>query len=1175
LRFSKLRLTGFKSFVDPTELVIEEGLTGVVGPNGCGKSNLVEALRWVMGESNARQMRGGGMDDVIFGGTDKRPSRNMAEVALTVDNSDRRAPSQFNDSVDLEIVRRIERDKGSHYKVNGRETRARDVQLLFADAATGSRSAGLVSQGKIGSIISAKPTDRRALLEEAANIRGLHSRRHEAELRLKAAEQNLEKLEEVLKALESQRQGLRRQAKQAQRYRGLSEQIRRAESIVLHRRWLDIKSERGGAGEALAKANDRVVEATRLASEAATVQSEAALALPDLRKNEAAAAAELQRMTATRSELEAEARRIATAKSEAETRLRQINDDIVRESTLLEEATAALERLAGEREALVRAGDGEAETQAESQARLTAANRAAEDAETAVHAATEAIAIADAKRASLERQARQATERLERLERQQAEMAARRTELAEQAVPETERTSAGLALTEAEETLAAAEAALPAAREAREAAKHAEQAAREALRAIDGELSGLRAEADGLRRLLVETDEGGAPIVDALVVEPGFETALGAALGDDLEAPLLAEAALQDVSHQNGSHQDGSHQDKLATGWRDGEPGAPAPAASWPDGVTPLSAHVTAPRALARRLSLIGLASDAATARAAQKTLQSGARIVTKDGGLWRWDGFSVAPGAPSAAVIRLERRNRLAELEEAIGVADRRRNDAVETGTRAERALAETEASVETARAAVSDASEAVSRTRSAKAEIESRIAAVETKLAALDDGAARLATEREEAAQQKSSAETGLAEIPDIDALRRQSQSLRAEMAERRTELVEIRSAHDQLIREAEQRRSRLSGVEGEIRSWSERKDRAGTRLGELDERKTSEDAEIGRLDARPAQIAEQQAKLTGLVEAAEIKRQEAADILVKAESRQGELDRLAREGERAASEAREDKVRAESALERINQDLRTTRERIAERLECEPDEILEKAGIDPNEPLADTEQVQSKLDRLIGEREGMGPVNLRAEAELEELDLQIEGMENERDDLTAAIAKLRSGIAALNREGRERLLEAFHKVERHFKTLFQTLFGGGEAHLRLTDADDPLEAGLEIMASPPGKKLQVMSLLSGGEQALTAIALVFAVFLTNPAPICVLDEVDAPLDDTNVNRFCRLLEMITKETGTRFLVITHHRMTMTRMDRLFGVTMAERGVSHLVSVDMSRAERLRESA
>ncbi|MFX4220466.1 MAG: AAA family ATPase [Thalassobaculum sp.] len=1154
MHFSKLRLTGFKSFVEPTELVIEEGLTGVVGPNGCGKSNLVEALRWVMGETSAKQMRGGGMDDVIFGGTDSRPPRNMAEVGLYVANDDRRAPAQFNHADELEITRRIEREKGSHYRVNGKDVRARDVQLLFADAATGARSAGLVSQGKIGSIVQAKASDRRALLEEAANIRGLHTRRHEAELRLRAAEQNLERLDDVLKALEGQRAALRRQARQAQRYRDLSEKIRQAESIVLHARWTHTMEERRKAGAALAEARDRVTTATQQAAAASTAQTDSAAALPGLRQNEAEASAELQRLTVARSELDAEERRIATARSEAETRLRQIADDVIREKTLVEEAAASLARLIEERDALVAAGEGEAEAQEASAAALAKANRDAEEAEDAVHKTTEAIAVADARRAALERQVRQAEERIARLDRQQAELAERRADLVRQAVPEAERAAAGQAVAEAAAAAEAAEAGIPQAQQARDTALEAEKEARAASREIEAAVSELETEATGLRRLLMQAKNEAAPVVDAVTVSPGYEAALGAALGDDLEAPALSADA-----------------EATAGGWRGG---AGADDVDWPAGIETLAPHVTAPDVLSPRLARIGIAADPSAAAAAQPSLAPGMRIVTREGGMWRWDGFVQTPGAPSAAAIRLERRNRLADLDRqlaerrgALDVARSETEHAAET-------LAAAEEAVETARRTRNAASDALSKTKSAAAEIDSRVAAVDTKLAALDDGAVRLAGEREEASTADRQAKDELTTLPDVEALRTDSARLRAAQSERRAELVEARTEHDRLVRDAQSRRSRLSSTESDITSWEQRRERADTRLADLDSRRRGEEAEIARLASRPAEIAEEREKVVALIEASEARRKQAADALVSAESRQTELDRVARETERAAGEAREARIRAEAQLEQINQTLRVERERIMERLECTPDEILAKAGIDPETPLPDAEQTQRTLDRLTGEREGLGPVNLRAETELEELDEQIEGMERERDDLTGAIQRLRSAIAALNKEGRERLLAAFNQVDGHFQTLFRRLFGGGEAHLKLTEADDPLEAGLEIMASPPGKKMQHLSLLSGGEQALTAAALVFAVFLTNPSPICVLDEVDAPLDDTNVDRFCSLLQDIVKETGTRFLVITHHRMTMARMDRLFGVTMAERGVSQLVSVDLARAERLRDA-
>ena len=1153
MKFSKLRLSGFKSFVDPTELVIEEGLTGVVGPNGCGKSNLVEALRWVMGETSAKQMRGGEMNDVIFGGSDKRPSRNLAEVGLSIANDDRRAPAQFNDADELQITRRIERDKGSNYRVNGKDVRARDVQLLFADAATGARSAGLVSQGRIGNVIQAKPGDRRVLLEEAANIRGLHTRRHEAELRLKAAEQNMERLEDVLKALEGQRAALRRQARQAQRYRELSEQIRFAEAVVLHARWKQTIADREAAGRAVVEAGDAVARATEAAAQATTRQAETAAALPALRQAEVEASAELQRLLVARGELDAEEQRITTAKTETESRLRHIADDLSREQALMEEAKTTIERLIEERDMLVEAGEGEEEVVASSAAELANANRAAEAVEEAVHKITESIAVADARRAALDRQLRQAEDRIARLDRQRAELAERRAELAGQAVPSELREQATARVEAAIAAVEAAEQAIPSANEALSAAREAEQQARRALQEVESELSSIRSEADGLRRLLAAETSDGNPIVDAIIVDAGFEAALGAAVGDDLEAP---EIPLESAS----------------SGWT-GASGAAA-TASLPSGAKSLDGYVKAPLALAARLALIGVVESAEQARSLLSDLAPGMRLITREGELWRWDGFHQAAGKPSAAALRLERRNRLAELEKALAEAESR----VDAGKQVVAAqVAEREAAEEAVEAARTKRAEALSERSSAESEasrLEAQVSAVETKLSALDEGASRLGEEKSEAEAQRETAQEGLKDIPDVDALRAQSHAKRAELAERRAELVEARTEHDRLVREGEQRRTRLASVQNDLQSWQDRSGRAGTRLQELTGRRNSEQNDLEQLSARPKEIAEQRVKLADEIDGSEQRRRDAADALASAEVKQAESDREAREAEKLAAEAREHRIRLDGALEQINERLRAERERISERLDCRPDEILTSIEMTEEDELPDPEETRQRLERLTVDRERIGPVNLRAEAELADLDQQIEGMENERDDLTQAIMKLRGAISSLNKEGRERLMDAFKRVDGHFRTLFSRLFGGGHAHLELTEADDPLDAGLEIMASPPGKKLQNLTLLSGGEQALTAIALVFAVFLTNPSPICVLDEVDAPLDDTNVDRFCSLLEDIAKDTGTRFLIITHHRMTMTRMDRLFGVTMAEQGVSQLVSVDLQRAERLREA-
>ncbi len=1159
MQFNRLRLSGFKSFVDAAELDIASGLTGVVGPNGCGKSNLVEALRWVMGETSAKRMRGGEMDDVIFGGSSARPARNVAEVSLLVDNSDRTAPAALNNAPELNITRRIERTKGSNYKVNGQDVRGRDVQLLFADAGTGARSAGIVSQGRIGAIINAKPSERRVILEEAANIRGLHTRRHEAELRLKAAEANLERLEDVVTALGTQLNGLRQQARQAARYRTVSEQIRRAESVLLHGRWRMAMEERLVVAGALKDAEAAVGEATSTAARESARQADLTAKMPDLRQAEAETSASLQRLTLARAELDREQERIVSARSEAESRLRQIGDDVERETALAEEATETAERLSKERAAIELAREGEQERQAEAASRLTEANRLADELEAKIAALTEVIATTEARRGALDRQVRLAVERHERLDRQLESLDRQAQELKDKTVAPEDLAAAERAVEDSGERMENARVALEAAEEERGERAAKVEAAREALREIEGVVAKLEAEAGALRdMLLADAPAGLAPVLDLIKVEVGYENALGAALGEDLTAPVDSRAGDGEPRY-----------------WTDRAAAPGAGSAALPDGVVPLSQVVQGPAELTRRLSQIGVADDPATAARLQSSLAQGQRLTTREGGLWRWDGFVITVEAPSAAAVRMRQRNRLAEIEAALAgksgdhTASRKRVEVEQT------ALTEIGEREKRHRADQRTAMGELDTARKQLGAMRGRLAELETKLAAIQENKLRIATDQAEAVEQRQQAEAELTELGDVEALRAESAGHRRVLAERRTALVDARAEHDRLVREAQGRGSRLAAIQAEQTTWSDRVERAKTRMIELEERQGAETAELQRLAARPAEIAEQRGKLVGAIEEAEVKRKTAADALASAEVVLGQADHASREADRVVAAAREARVRAESELARVNQGLTALRERISERLECLPDQILEKAGIGADEDLPDIDSTEARLERLSRERERIGPVNLRAEQEVEELEQQIEGMENERDDLVGAISRLRRAIASLNREGRERLLAAFEKVNRHFQDLFVKLFGGGRAHLTMVEADDPLDAGLEIMASPPGKKLQMLSLLSGGEQALTATALVFAAFLTNPAPVCVLDEVDAPLDDSNVDRFCNLLEEISRSTGTRFLIITHHRLTMARMHRLFGVTMAEQGVSQLVSVDLDGAEQLRESA
>ncbi|MDP6350903.1 MAG: chromosome segregation protein SMC [Alphaproteobacteria bacterium] len=1167
MQFSRLRLTGFKSFVDPTELVIEPGLTGIVGPNGCGKSNLVEALRWAMGESSAKQMRGGAMDDVIFAGTAARPSRNLAEVVIHLDNSERDAPPAHNDSTQIDVARRIERDAGSQYRINGKDARARDVQLLFADSATGARSTAIVGQGQIGAVISAKPDQRRHLLEEAAGITGLHSRRHEAELRLRAAEANLDRLDDVLAALQAQLQGLKRQARQAARYRSLSGRVRRAEARLLYCRWAAAEAAVAEAETRLGEVNAGVTGHTAQAAAAATAQADAAAGLPALRRAEAEAGAVVHRLAVERERLDEEEQRIADAHAALAAQAEQIRADIARENGVRDQARAAGARLAEETRTLHSARAGESEAMAEAEDAVRAARDAVEESESTVAALTDRVAATEAERSALERRLAEVMDRMARLDDRLGTVTAERAALEARAGSTSEIGRAEAAAAQAQPIAAACRATLEAAeRDAkaaegrRDADEEAERGARAALDRAEAQRARIAAEEEALAALVDSGTEGSdsatAPaIMDRITVAPGYEIALGAALGDDLAASTDNDAPAR---------------------WRvlarSGET-VPLPAEA-----VPLAGFVEAPPELSRRLAQIGVIDGAAGPRL-QAGLAQGQRLVSRDGALWRWDGFARSADAPGAAAIRLRQRNRLAELRARI-------TGAVDAVTEASRrlegmrsALAESQATTRAARDAEARAradsraaDQALATARDGEAAALSAAASDRSRLAALGQAAAQLDADRAEMALEADRAKAGLGALDAPEAVRAPLEDQRADLAARRAELDRRRPALEALGHEALTRRQRLAAIETESAAWRRQDQSAERQLESLAAREAAVARESAALSARPEKIAARRQSLLDRSETAEAARRAAADELADAEARSGAADMALRAANETLAATREDLARAEGKLEQARSLHDMEAVRIRERLECEPDQALAVAGFDGPDSVPDSELLERQLGRLLRERENMGAVNLRAEEESAELLGQIETLEQERGDLVAAIARLRGGIASLNREGRQRLVEAFEAVNGHFKALFVRLFGGGRAHLSLIGDDDPLEAGLEIMASPPGKRMQVLSLLSGGEKALAALALLFAMFLTKPAPICVLDEVDAPLDDANVDRFCTLVEEIAGSASTRFLVITHHRLTMARMDRLFGVTMSERGVSQLVSVDLGGGQNLK---
>ena len=1136
-RLVRLAIAGFKSFAEPASLEILPGLTGIVGPNGCGKSNVAEALRWAMGEGNARALRGAEMDDVIFAGTATRPSRNLAEVSLSVEGEG--FPAPFTGQAELQVVRRLERGVGSFYRVNGREARARDVQTLFADLASGARSSAMISQGRVGAIVGARPDDRRVVLEEAAGITGLHARRAEADGKLRAAEANLARAEDTRGHLERQLAGLQVQARQADRYRAVSEAIGVAEAGLLALTHARAVAARDAAAAALAAAQGAVVRGAARSSAAGGEAAASAAALPALRVVEAEARTALERIRADHAGHQAAAGRARDALAAAAARRAQVARDLAHAEQVARDAAGADARLTGEAAALERDLLADPGRAAALQEAARQAVLALQEAEAAAGRAGEQSAGVIAQAQALaqvltqaEARARRSGDALGRLQGDRTRAVQAMLDPARVAAAHADHQAADAALREVRTRLDAAE-------RARAAAAPAAAAAREAQNRADAARARLAAEAGALAELLAVADgERWPPMIDRLQVPPGLEAALGAALGGELDAAADPDAARH---------------------WRV----LPLLAAPGPAG-EPLGELVQGPPALGRALSAISIVADDAAGDAAQAGLQAGQVLVSRAGAVWRWDGYTVRAGTPTAATIRLRQRNRLILVQAGLTEAEATLTEAQAGRAAADAVERQAVAEEAQARLARRDGEAKAERARQAAMGLQAQAAAAAAKLGQLDAQVASLAPEAAEAAAALDHARAQRAALPDANRLRAEADQARAALTAARKQEAAATRAVDAAARDHAARQARLAVLGREREDWQFRAVDARDRVRDLDARRAEAEAEQARLAGEPAAVARQAERDAGLLQQADAAHKRAVAALAEAERAAARAAVAAGTAESSLGSAREALARAEAAA-------------------AQADDALAALAAPPGPAPADLSLAaetgaRSALAGLVRERDDMGPVNLRAGIEAAEIEDAMTAVQRDRDELAAAIAKLRGGLGQLNQEGRERLQAVFQQVDRHFQALFSRMFGGGRAHLAMVGSDDPLQAGLEIYAQPPGKKLTTLTLLSGGEQALTALSLVFAVFRCNPAPVCVLDEVDAPLDDANVDRFCALLHDMARgmgaqetggqEGGTRFLVVTHHQLTMARMDRLYGVTMQERGVSRLLSVDLGAA-------
>ena len=1155
VQFTKLRINGFKSFVDRTELEIASGLNGVVGPNGCGKSNLVEAMRWVMGENSAKRMRGDGMEDVIFNGTSKRTQRNIAEVSLLLDNSEHKAPAAYNNSDEIEIIRRIERDRGSNYKINGKNVRMRDVQMFFADTITGANSPALVSQGRITQIINAKPLNRRLILEESAGISGLYARRHEAELRLKAADTNIVRIEDILGSMEGRLGALKRQARQAMRYRNINSQIRQFEILLAFMEWKELNEQTQTTQKKFDISESTVADKLIVVTQLTKTQNTQTEDLSPLRQKEIEASAVLQTKRLALQRIEDETDRIEQLLQETKNQFAQINTDKNHEQQSLKESTEELKRIESEQEIIFKEQNDTKDNLAEKEISRNALEKQVIKLEERYTTLMQSEAESKAHKQSLEQQIQTNNERLKIITVRKEKISEELNSLEDQNENTKEIDELNIDIKNLEENSKKLNEDIEYTESNKNKCEIEINDARVIVSKIESKKSSFDTEVTMLETFFEnESNEQFSSVLDSVTTDSGFEKALSRALGDALLASL---------------------DDNAPTCWITRKSIKDMPAL--PEGIKSLLPYVKAPKELNFALSQIGIVNDDNHGNNAVETLLTGQSLVSLKGTYWRWDGYCVKAEASDRNAFHLKQKNKLKELGYKAPEITKDVENAKNT---LEKSMLKQDA-INTKLKKLQEESKNSEHHLTIKRDLK---ATLHEKQARFESEMIRL---KETALITNEDIKT-LKEIILLDQDRLKAYEL--ETSEQKSEDIELvykslqkaREVYQAAIRSVDiyqqqqnSRKARIHAITDEKINLQNRSIRSREHLKQLEERINSFSQKLEILENQPQNFKIDKEMLLDEISNFEKERNEASEKLAILENKLIETTRTLKESESILGETREIRAAAQAtliALRKQNEDMET---QIKEQFKMLPSELLEHAAIDMDKNLGDLESLKLKKEKLIRERENIGAVNLRADEEAQELEKEVTTLIHERNDLIQAIEELRKGINTINKEARTRLIAAFEHVNAHFQQLFIRLFGGGNAHLALIDSDDPLGAGLEIFAQPPGKSLQSLSLLSGGEQAMTSIALIFAMFLTNPSPICVLDEIDAPLDDANVDRVCDLLEEISERGETRFIVITHHRITMARMDRLYGVTMSEKGISQLVSVDLQQSFNFLEAA
>ena len=1143
MKFKSIRISGFKSFLESTEIPIDNGLTGIVGPNGCGKSNIVEAMKWVMGENSARQMRGDGMDDIIFSGTNERPARNFAEVSIKLDNTEKKAPSNFNQFDEIEISRKIEREKGSIYRVNGKQVRSRDIQLIFADNGTGARSSGIVSQGRISQIIDSSPENRRVILEEAANIKGLHSRRHEAELKLNGATDNLSRLLDIEQTYNEQLVELEKQARKASRYRSVGERLRKAESTLFIKLLNSSETDLKNFKNELEIATDRVNQAQLDVSKNTKSKLVAFDKIPELKKIEAEKAAFLQSLNINKIRLEEEKSSANKTLDNIFNQISQIEIDIEREEEIKEDSKKSLLNLEDEEKKLKtesKAFEGKID---QAISLVKELKKKSDEADQDLSSINSKIYSINSNKENIEKRITDLKEKIKKSEFQipQFNILEEEKSFKENKA----KIIKGRKLLEEKNKL------LLAKKNEYEAIKKILNDLNKAKTEADYKVNITKAELNSLSSLLGHDTSSKETLENSIDSFASLEKSIGSILGETLLAPVLSNLDTPKNTPFWRKNLKGIIETKL------------------PDGVKPIIKNIKNNSILDLALLGVGIVDNEEIAFKLQDKLSFGQALTTVEGGLWRWDGFVQPPQVQNSYSERLQNIAKLRSLEKEFPNLENRQKSIQSNIDKNELYINVIEKNILELESQIYDLIEANNNLNLLNTKIESKI------------GSSKILVKEHQNIIDLSNKELNLLNKELINSsnlplLLTEELKIRNIADQCRNSLTDAMAAEQQ-VRNHESYQSRnLLQIKNQKNNWEKREDEAIARLLTLQNRQKSLSEEKQKLMNLPDNFKKREDELNLEINKALQLRNKAADNLVEAETNLNELEKLEKLSEQNMSSLREEMIKIEAKLNLSKSQVKNIEERVWEKLRINTDQLYEIANLDKNDEIdISIDALEKTVHRLINERDSIGAVNLRAEEEMKEMRDKIKTMSDERIDLEQAIDKLKTGIFELNKEGRQRLKESFEEVNKNFKNLFQKLFGGGNAELKLIGNEDPLHAGLEVLASPPGKKMQLLSLLSGGEQALTAISLIFSVFLCNPAPICILDEVDAPLDDSNVGRFCNLLEKIVEETDTYFMVVTHHRLTMAKMDRLFGVTMEQKGISRLVAVNLEQANRIKKIA